>query len=77
MEAGTVDIVIGTHRLVQPDVKFKDLGLLVIDEEHGSEWLTRRCSSGLRLAVDVLTLSARRFRGRCTCRCWGFAISRT
>jgi transcription-repair coupling factor (superfamily II helicase) len=56
--AGTVDILIGTHRLVQKDVAFKDLGLVVIDEEQrfgveDKEWL-----KSLRSTVDVLTLSA-------------------
>lgn len=58
MEAGTVDIVIGTHRLVQPDVKFKDLGLLVIDEEQRFGVAHKEMLKRLRLAVDVLTLSA-------------------
>jgi transcription-repair coupling factor (superfamily II helicase) len=56
--AGTVDILIGTHRLVQKDVIFKDLGLIVIDEEQrfgveDKEWL-----KSLRSTVDILTLSA-------------------
>ena len=55
--AGAVDILIGTHRLVQKDVSFKDLGLVVIDEEQrfgveDKEWL-----KSLRSTVDVLTLS--------------------
>jgi transcription-repair coupling factor (superfamily II helicase) len=55
---GSVDILIGTHRLVQKDVVFKDLGLVVIDEEQrfgveDKEWL-----KSLRATVDVLTLSA-------------------
>jgi transcription-repair coupling factor (superfamily II helicase) len=58
MEAGAVDIVIGTHRLVQPDVKFKDLGLLVIDEEQRFGVAHKEMLKRLRLAVDVLTLSA-------------------
>ena len=58
MEAGTVDIVIGTHRLVQPDVKFRDLGLLVIDEEQRFGVGHKEMLKRLRLAVDVLTLSA-------------------
>jgi transcription-repair coupling factor (superfamily II helicase) len=56
--AGTVDVLIGTHRIVQKDVAFKDLGLVVIDEEQrfgveDKEWL-----KSLRSTVDVLTLSA-------------------
>ena len=58
MEAGAVDIVIGTHRLVQPDVKFRDLGLLVIDEEQRFGVGHKEMLKRLRLAVDVLTLSA-------------------
>ncbi len=55
---GGVDILIGTHRIVQKDVSFKDLGLVVIDEEQrfgveDKEWL-----KSLRATVDVLTLSA-------------------
>jgi len=55
---GGVDVLIGTHRIVQKDVKFKDLGLVVIDEEQrfgveDKEWL-----KSLRATVDVLTLSA-------------------
>ncbi|MDX1966872.1 MAG: transcription-repair coupling factor [Planctomycetaceae bacterium] len=55
---GTVDIVIGTHRLVSPDVRFKDLGLLVIDEEQRFGVETKEMLKHLRLEVDVLTLSA-------------------
>ncbi len=56
--AGTVDVLIGTHRIVQKDVAFKDLGLVIIDEEQrfgveDKEWLKT-----LRATVDVLTLSA-------------------
>jgi transcription-repair coupling factor (superfamily II helicase) len=56
--AGSVDILIGTHRLVQKDVEFHDLGLIVIDEEQrfgveDKEWLKT-----LRATVDILTLSA-------------------
>eukprot|EP00456_Euglypha_rotunda_P031509 TRINITY_DN244_c0_g1_i1.p1 TRINITY_DN244_c0_g1~~TRINITY_DN244_c0_g1_i1.p1 ORF type:complete len:1188 (-),score=321.50 TRINITY_DN244_c0_g1_i1:2622-6185(-) len=55
---GTIDIVIGTHRLVSKDVKFKDLGLLVIDEEQRFGVETKELLKHLRLEVDVLTLSA-------------------
>ncbi|MFG0332827.1 MAG: TRCF domain-containing protein, partial [Maioricimonas sp. JB049] len=55
---GRVDLVIGTHRLVQPDVKFKDLGLLVIDEEQRFGVDAKEVLKRLRLAVDVMTLSA-------------------
>ena len=58
LAAGTIDIVIGTHRLVSKDVKFKDLGLLVIDEEQRFGVETKELLKHLRLEVDVLTLSA-------------------
>jgi transcription-repair coupling factor (superfamily II helicase) len=58
MESGGVDIVIGTHRIVQPDVKFRDLGLLIIDEEQRFGVEAKEMLKQLRLAVDVLTLSA-------------------
>jgi transcription-repair coupling factor (superfamily II helicase) len=56
--AGAVDIVIGTHRLVQEDVAFKDLGLVVIDEEQRFGVLHKEKFKLLRTHVDVLTLSA-------------------
>jgi transcription-repair coupling factor (superfamily II helicase) len=55
---GTIDIVIGTHRLISPDVQFKDLGLLVIDEEQRFGVEAKELLKRLRLEVDVLTLSA-------------------
>jgi len=55
---GTVDIVIGTHRLLQKDVEFKDLGLLVIDEEQRFGVKHKEKLKQLRANVDVLTLSA-------------------
>ncbi len=58
VEAGTVDIVIGTHRLVQKDVHFKNLGLLVVDEEQRFGVQAKEMLKQLRLNVDVLTLSA-------------------
>ncbi|MFO1477559.1 MAG: transcription-repair coupling factor [Verrucomicrobiota bacterium] len=56
--AGAVDIVIGTHRLLQPDIVFKDLGLVVIDEEQRFGVLHKERFKMLRRLVDVLTLSA-------------------
>ncbi len=58
LRTGEVDIIIGTHRLVQKDVVFKDLGLVVVDDEQRfgvaqKEWLKR-----LRQEIDVLTLTA-------------------
>jgi transcription-repair coupling factor (superfamily II helicase) len=56
--AGAVDIVIGTHRIVQEDIAFKDLGLVVIDEEQRFGVLHKEKFKRLRTMVDVLTLSA-------------------
>jgi len=55
---GAVDIVIGTHRLIQPDVSFKDLGLVVIDEEQRFGVTHKEHLKKLRTEVDVLTLTA-------------------
>ena len=56
--AGTVDILIGTHRMFSPDVVFKDLGLLIIDEEQRFGVQHKESIKKLRARVDVLTLSA-------------------
>ncbi|MCC7375903.1 MAG: transcription-repair coupling factor [Verrucomicrobiales bacterium] len=58
LAVGTVDIVIGTHRLLQKDVRFKDLGLVVIDEEQRFGVMHKERFKLLRRTVDVLTLSA-------------------
>jgi transcription-repair coupling factor (superfamily II helicase) len=58
LAAGSVDIVIGTHRLLQGDVAFKDLGLVVIDEEQRFGVLHKERFKQLRATVDVLTLTA-------------------
>ncbi len=58
LAAGAVDIVIGTHRLLQEDVVFKDLGLVVIDEEQRFGVMHKERFKMLRKLVDVLTLSA-------------------
>jgi transcription-repair coupling factor (superfamily II helicase) len=55
---GSADIVIGTHRLLQKDVKFKDLGLVIIDEEHKFGVSHKERLKKLRTQVDVMTLSA-------------------
>ncbi len=55
---GTVDVVIGTHRLLQRDVTFRDLGLVVIDEEQRFGVAHKERLKRMRAAVDVLTLSA-------------------
>jgi transcription-repair coupling factor (superfamily II helicase) len=58
LAAGETDIIIGTHRLLSPDVHFKDLGLLVVDEEHRFGVKHKERLKTLRLSVDVLTLTA-------------------
>jgi transcription-repair coupling factor (superfamily II helicase) len=55
---GTVDIVIGTHRLLQEDVQFRDLGLVVIDEEHRFGVVHKERLKKLRSTVDVMSLTA-------------------
>jgi len=55
---GTVDVVIGTHRLLSKDVAFKNLGLLVVDEEHRFGVTHKERIKRLRTAVEVLTLTA-------------------
>lgn len=58
LAAGKLDVVIGTHRLLSPDVVFHDLGLVVVDEEHRFGVDHKERLKKLRLAVDVLTLTA-------------------
>ncbi len=58
LEAGTVDIVVGTHKLLSPNMKFKRLGLLVIDEEHRFGVRHKEAIKAMRSEVDVLTLTA-------------------
>ena len=55
---GKVDIIIGTHRLLQKDVKFKRLGLVIIDEEHRFGVRQKEALKALRSEVDILTLTA-------------------
>ncbi len=55
---GTVDIIIGTHKLIQNDVKFKRLGLLIIDEEHRFGVRQKERMKAIRAEVDILTLTA-------------------
>lgn len=55
---GKIDIIIGTHRLIQPDVKFHDLGLLIIDEEHRFGVTHKEKLKMARATVDVITMSA-------------------
>ncbi len=58
LAGGRVDIVIGTHRLLSKDIKFKDLGLLIIDEEQRFGVRHKEKLKNMRKTVDVLTLSA-------------------
>ncbi|OGU00809.1 MAG: transcription-repair coupling factor, partial [Gemmatimonadetes bacterium GWC2_71_10] len=55
---GRIDVVIGTHRILSPDVVFKDLGLIVVDEEHRFGVEHKERLKKLRLQVDVLTMTA-------------------
>jgi transcription-repair coupling factor (superfamily II helicase) len=58
LATGAVDVVVGTHRLLSKDVQFKNLGLLVVDEEHRFGVTHKERIKQLRTAVDVLTLTA-------------------
>lgn len=58
LASGEVDIVIGTHRLLSKDIKFRSLGLLVVDEEQRFGVKQKEKIKGLRKNVDILTLSA-------------------
>lgn len=58
LEQGKVDILIGTHKLIQSDVKFNDLGLLIIDEEHRFGVRQKEKIKQLRANIDILTLTA-------------------
>ena len=55
---GKLDIVVGTHKLLQPDVKFRDLGLVIVDEEHRFGVRHKELLKKLRAEVDLLTLTA-------------------
>ena len=58
LAAGSVDVVIGTHKLIQHNIRFKDLGLVIIDEEQRFGVLHKEKLKRLRQTVDVLTLTA-------------------
>ncbi|MFH1528936.1 MAG: transcription-repair coupling factor [Bacteroidota bacterium] len=58
LKSGSVDIVIGTHRLLSKDVEFKDLGLLIIDEEHRFGVMAKEKLRKMREHIDTLTLTA-------------------
>ena len=55
---GKIDLVIGTHKLLSADVKFKDLGLLIVDEEHRFGVRQKEAVKRLRADIDILTLTA-------------------
>ncbi|MBN5021832.1 transcription-repair coupling factor [Stenotrophomonas maltophilia] len=56
--AGTIDVIVGTHRLLQPDVKFKDLGMVIVDEEQRFGVRQKEALKALRANVHLLTLTA-------------------
>ncbi len=58
LESGQIDIIIGTHRLIGKDIKFKDLGLLIIDEEQKFGVAVKEKLKSIRINVDTLTLTA-------------------
>ncbi|WP_299875819.1 transcription-repair coupling factor [uncultured Cocleimonas sp.] len=58
MKSGNIDIVIGTHKLLQKDIDFKDLGLVIVDEEHRFGVRHKEQLKKLRANVDMLTLTA-------------------
>ncbi|WP_445819197.1 transcription-repair coupling factor [Alcaligenes sp. SDU_A2] len=58
LSEGSVDIVIGTHKILSPDVRFKQLGLVIIDEEHRFGVRQKEALKALRAEVDILTLTA-------------------
>ncbi len=58
LKIGTVDIVVGTHRLLSKDISFRDLGLLIIDEEHRFGVMAKEKLRSFKLNVDTLTLTA-------------------
>ncbi len=58
LEEGQLDVLIGTHRLISKDVKFKDLGLLIIDEEHRFGVAAKEKLRQVKVNVDTLTLTA-------------------
>ena len=58
LEAGDIDLIVGTHRLLAKDVKFRDLGLLIVDEEQRFGVAHKEIIKNMKKQVDVLTLSA-------------------
>jgi transcription-repair coupling factor (superfamily II helicase) len=58
LEDGSIDIVVGTHKLLSPTIKFNNLGLLIVDEEHRFGVRHKEAMKAMRAEVDVLTLTA-------------------
>lgn len=58
LKKGSVDVVVGTHRILSPDVRFKDLGLVVVDEEHRFGVKDKERLKAMKARADVLTMSA-------------------
>jgi len=58
LEQGQLDVIIGTHRILSKDIKFKDLGLLIIDEEHRFGVASKEKLRQVKVNVDTLTLTA-------------------
>ena len=58
LEAGEIDVIVGTHKLLQPDIKFKNLGLVVVDEEQRFGVRQKEQLKKLRAEVDLLTMTA-------------------
>ncbi len=58
MKEGTVDVIIGTHRLLSEDIRFRRLGLLIIDEEHRFGVAQKETIKKMKTHVDILSLSA-------------------
>ena len=76
LAAGKVDIAIGTHKLLQQDIKFQHLGLVIIDEEHRFGVRQKETLKALRAEVDVLTLTATPIPRTLACRSKACAIFR-
>ena len=58
LEAGKIDIIIGTHRILSKDIKFRDLGLMIVDEEQKFGVAAKEKLKAIRVNVDTLTLTA-------------------
>lgn len=65
LKEGDVGILIGTHRILGKDVRFKDLGLLIVDEEQKFGVSVKEKLRQLKVNVDTLTMTPRPFPGRC------------